>query len=664
MTTPSPLTVGLVQINNSFSGQSYLPYAVACLESYTRRNAADASRYDFLVPVYKRVPADAAVEHLKTADVAAFSTYVWNFRLSLEIARRLKERRPGVTIIFGGPHVPDATEAFLREYPFIDVAVNGEGEQTFLALLESLPDSTGARSWDAIAGISFLRPDGEFVQTARRARLASMEAVPSPFLEGTFEPLIEANPEEAWIGLWETNRGCPFQCTYCDWGSATAAKLNRFDMDRLKGEVAWFARHKIEFIFCCDANFGILPRDVELAEWVAESKRTTGYPVALSVQNTKNATERAYQTQKILSDAGLSKGVAISMQTLDAGTLKNIKRDNISLDSYLELQRRFTKDRVETFSDIIIGLPGETYETFAEGVDALISSGQHNRVQFNNLSILPNAEMGKPEYIARHGLVTVQSEIINIHGARVNDQDDVREFQQMVVATATLPPEDWRNVRALASMTALLHFDKLLQIPLIICREQGGLRYRAMLEAFMAVDAADYPLIAGIRDFFLGEAASLQQGGVEYVYAPQWLGIYWPADEYVFIDLTARNQLEAFYEESHRLLRSLLGAGTDGAVLEQLADAVRVNRALIKQPFLADDIDVTLDWDILQFWNGIRQGEPVPLRRAPVQVLVERSRAHYADLQDWCREVVWWGNKKGAYLYTNNTIEKQLAGHY
>ena len=78
-----------------------------------------------------------------------------------------------------------------------------------------------------------------------------------------------------------------------------------------------FQKKKIEFIFCCDANFGILKRDIEIAEICGKEKKYTGYPKALSVQNTKNTTERAYQTQKILADSGLNKGVTLSMQSLD-----------------------------------------------------------------------------------------------------------------------------------------------------------------------------------------------------------------------------------------------------------------------------------------------------------------------------------------------------------
>ena len=157
------------------------------------------------------------------------------------------------------------------------------------------------------------------------------------------------------------------------------------------------------------------------------------------MQNTKNATERAYLTQKILSDAGLNKGVALAMQSVDLTALASIKRDNISLETYMELQRRFTRDGVETYSDLILGLPGETYESFADGVQLLIETGQHNRIQFNNLSILPNAEMGDPAYQKKFGMVTVESKIINIHGERVELEDDVPELQDLVVATHSMP---------------------------------------------------------------------------------------------------------------------------------------------------------------------------------------------------------------------------------
>src|SRR5258706_4717479 len=97
--TPRPIrTVGLVQINNSFSGQNYLPYSVACLESYFRAHAPEPERFRFLPPLYRRAPIREAVASLAAADVVGFSVYVSNLRISLQIAQRLKDAQPDVWV--------------------------------------------------------------------------------------------------------------------------------------------------------------------------------------------------------------------------------------------------------------------------------------------------------------------------------------------------------------------------------------------------------------------------------------------------------------------------------------------------------------------------------------------------------------------------------------
>jgi len=655
--------IGLVQINNSFSGQNYLPYSIACLKSYAQLHL-DARQFTFLPMIYKRMPVRDIVNHLAEAEVVGFSSYVWNAQISLEAARRLKRMDPSRLIIFGGPQVPDGAEAFLREHSFIDIVVHNEGERTFVEMMKRLE----GRDWTGMRGVSYLDNEGNFVRTPPVERMRDLEELPSPFLNGVFDDLVAANPHEQWIGLWETNRGCPFQCTFCDWGSATAGKVTKFEFDRLHGELNWFANHDIKYIFVCDANFGIQKRDVEIAEAVAEIRKRTGFPHGFSVQNTKNATERAYLTQKILSDAGLNKGVALSMQSLDPTTLKNIKRDNISLETYFELARRFTADKVETYSDLILGLPGETYDSFANGVDKLIRLGQHNRVQFNNLTILPNAEMGNPEYLKKFGMKTIQSEIINIHGTREELEDDVPEVQDLVIATDSLPINDWRRVRMFSWMAAFLHFDKLFQMPLMIACEIGGLAYRDIIEAFLNAPEK-YPVIRSVRDKFEEEAFSMQDGGAEYVYAKEWLGIFWPADEYMYIRLAVDGKLDAFYEEAGELLMGMINAAADDSqplLIGALKESIRINALLVSRPFAQDDITVTVNFNVMEFCDGLRKGNPVPLREARSQLEVLRSKSRYDKIEDWCREVVWWGNKKGAYLYVNRLVpvEPQLAGHY
>lgn len=383
------------------------------------------------------------------------------------------------------------------------------------------------------------------------------------------------------------------------------------------------------------------------------------------MQNTKNATDRAYDTQKILADAGLNKGVALSVQTLSADALKNIRRDNISLETYLELQRRFARVHVETFSDMILGLPGETVESFIDGIDQLLESGQHNRIQFNNCAILPNAEMAAPEYVEKFHIETTSTEIINIHGTRELLEDDVPEMQELVVSTYSMTRDEWRLCRAYAWLTALLHFDKILQIPIILLHHLTETRYRAVFEAFMDADAERHPMIAGIRDFFIAEAASIQAGGSEYTHSAEWLGIYWPADEYVFIKMTQEKTLDTFYGEAESLLLELAAeANAPDEVTQAIKDAIRVNRALLHQPFIIDDVEFALDFNVMDVYKGVVEGSFVPLKRQKSTILINRSLRSYSNFQTWCREIVWWGNKKGAYLYSNTSANKELAGHH
>lgn len=657
------IQIGLVQINNSFSGQSYLPYAAALLQTYVQKKACDPEKYLFLPSIYKRTKISEIVDGLKSADIVGFSTYVWNAQISLEVARRLKSINPKIFIIFGGPHVPDFSEEFLRENQCVDICVHNEGEATFLALLEASTKDDLA----SLEGISFLdSSNNQYVKTTARPRFRDLDEVPSPFLEGAFDELMAQNSNEKWIGLWETNRGCPFRCTFCDWGSATAAKVTKFGEDRLIEEAEWFGSNKIEYIFCCDANFGMQKRDIELAKALAKVKKDVGFPRVFSVQGTKNQTEKAYEMHKVLSDSGLNNGVVLSMQSMDENTLVAIKRDNISLDTYETLQKRFTEDGVDTYSDLILGLPGETYESFVEGVDQLITNGQHNRIQFNNLSILPNAEMGSPAYIKEHKIETIKSKIINLHGEEVFLDDDVEEFQLLVVSTASLSREQWQRTRCFSWMIALLHFDKLFQLPLLIANSVFKIKFRDAIEAFMDADSKKFPTISNIVQFFKAEAANIQRGGAEWTYSEKYLGIYWTADEHVFIDLIDNDNFDSFYREAESILFELIGETITPFKLEMLKEAVSLNEKLVRRPFVTDDIYLNLNFDLMSFWNLAKVGDYRPVQVSENVITINRSANSYDDLQDWCREVVWWGNKRGAYLYPNEsrTIEVQLAGHH
>ncbi len=662
--------VGLVQINNSFSGQSYLPYSVGILHAYAQQHLSRPDEFEFLLPIYSRIAVDDAVEQLVDADLVGFSLYVWNYRISMQIAERLKAKNPKIIIVCGGPHVPDRSEEFLRKNPFVDIACHGEGEQIFVAILENAFHG----NLDEIPSISYLTKAGGMVQTQRARRIKELTTVPSPYLEGMFDRLIKAFPNENWIAVWETNRGCPFSCTFCDWGSAVAAKVNSWDIARIYREIDWFADHKVEFIFCADANFGILPRDVEIASRCAEIKLQRGYPQAISVQNTKNATERSYQVQKILSDAGLNKGVVVSLQSVDEKTLKAIKRDNINLETFHEIQRRFSAQGVETMTDLILGLPDETYESFANGVSKVIESGQHNRIQFNNLSILPNAEMGDPDYQKKYGMQVVETEVVNIHGELLDSHREVTETQDLVVATHAMPKADWVRTRAYCWMAGLLHFDKVLQIPLITIHKHCGVSYRELIElfsdgSFAGLDGAShgmFPVLTEIREFFISKAEDIQSGGREYCHSNDWLNIWWPADEYILIKLCVENKLEQFYTEVAAAFGLLLSSKALAVDPRIMADAIYLNKSLLKTPFQQDDLTLNLTYNIWEYYRSAVLGTTVALEINPSKYHIDRTSECWKTWEDWYRKVIWYGNKKGAYLYSNAPMEPeiQLAGHF
>lgn len=640
--------IGLVQINNSFSQQSYFPYSVGLLQGYLMAYSKLAPSLHFLPPIFTRVSVNKAVQQLSSADIVLCSIYVWNVKLSIEIVKKLKEVNPKVVVIFGGPQVPDRSTQFMLENPWVDIAVHGEGEATLVQLIDNLENKT----WKQVKGISYVE-DNKVKQNPKGQRILNLNTIPSPYLLGLFDKLMQDNPDTQWIAIWESNRGCPFSCTFCDWGSSTQSKMFQFDLNRLYKEIDWFSNQKIDFVFCCDSNFGLLPRDVDIATYFANVKRSTNFPKFLSVQNTKNATERSYEVQKILSDAGFNKGVTISMQSMDLQTLKNIKRANISLDSFKELQRRFQRDGVETYSDLILALPGETYDTFATSIGEIIANGQHNRIQFNNLSILPNAEMGDPEYQKQFGMEIVETDIINVHGFLHEIENDVKEKQQLVIGTSSMPKSEWVRTRSFCWMTALLHFDKLIQVPLLTVHHLTGANYRQLIEMFTEGDLSKYPTVQWVKRFFDAKALDIQSGGNEYCHSKEFLDIYWTADELCFILLLSQGKLEAFYQEAYTIFSKLLDNLSSDILI--LKESFLYNKALIKRPFQTQDLKLTMQFDMPTTYRDMLKGKPPVFSSGIFNYVIDKTTQRWSSWNDYCREVIWYGNKKGAYLYTDKT---------
>ena len=228
--------------------------------------------------------------------------------------------------------------------------------------------------------------------------------------------------------------------------------------------------------------------------------------------------------------------------------------------------------------------------------------------------------------------------------------------------------ENWKRARTFAWMASFLHFDKIFQIPIIVVLEHSDLSFTDIIHCFLNADEAKYPTISEMVKLFLEEAEKIDKGGAEYIYSEDWLGVYWPADEYMFIKLTVDKKIEDFYEEARTLLVDRVSGDKYYGSIRALEESIFINKSLISQPFKEHPIDIELQFNILEF------GAPLKvvfllLYETPNEINVARDQQYYQNLDDWCREVVWWGNKKGAYLYStqlasNTEAVEQLAGHF
>ena len=653
------IKIGMVQVNNSFSGQNYLPLSLGFLVSYAKEYCDNYEDFEFLNPIYKRVPIKDAVELYKDADIVAFSVYVWNNNISMRIAEALKEVNPNILTLAGGCHIPERPEyieKYMSDHSYLDIASIGEGERVFTDFLENYP----TRSWDKVESLIY-RDGDKLITTPQAERIKDMNEIPSPFIEGYFDGLIKDNSDERWIGLWETNRGCPFLCTFCDWGVGFKNKVSKYSLeDRLFYEIDWFSKNKIEFVFTCDANFGIYKdRDYPIVQKFVRNKEKYGYPHALSVQNTKNSNIESYKIQKLLSDSGLSKGALIAFQSLDPVTLKAIKRSNIKLDVYFDLQAKFMKDGIKTFSDIILGLPEETYDSFTKGVSKLISLGQHNRIQFNNLSILPNTDMGDPEYLEKYEMKVVENDIINIHGALGEWLDDIYETQQMVVGTKSMPDEDWVKTRVFGYVVAFLHFNKLFQIPIILANSVYGIDYKELFTAFVTEEKTKTGAFSDLISVFYKHTRGMQDGGPEFMSSKKWLNIWWPPDELAFIKAVTEDKLDDFYVDAKEILYSVLDKHDIKNYDKVISDSILLNKSLIKLPNQTQDLQVRLNWNILDVYNQTLLGKSSTLKSGDFSYYIDRTSETWDSWEDWCEKVVWWSNKKGAYLYDSLVVENK-----
>ncbi|HBG27363.1 MAG: hypothetical protein A2Y10_18850 [Planctomycetes bacterium GWF2_41_51] len=329
-------------------------------------------------------------------DLIGFSNYVWNRDLNLKMGALIKKQYPEILTVMGGPSIridPEGIADFLRSTPFIDIYIMYEGEFIFSQLIDKFAQE--GRSFlekdSNLQGCAYLASDGKLIYHESNEECNVQELI-SPYLNGMMDEYLE----KGLIPLFETNRGCPFKCTYCTWGITRLNKVRAFPLERVYKEMEYVAEKfsDIPAWIVADANFGLLKRDVEIAKKMRDIKNKTASLRKIIVWESKTANERNLEIAKILgNDIG---DVLIAVQTLDSEAEKNIKRVNIDIREIADNIGRLHSEGACTFTHVLSGLPGESYEGHLATLRKCFEL-DFDYIQVFSTLLLPGSEMESRE---------------------------------------------------------------------------------------------------------------------------------------------------------------------------------------------------------------------------------------------------------------------------
>jgi len=469
----------------------WLPYSAGCIWSYVNAHDHIRANYRLAGLGHDRVAIDRAVDSMHNPSVLGISCYVWNEQYCLALAQAVKARWPSCWVVLGGANAHGS----LLKYSFLDTIVSAEGEQAFLDILTRLLDGG--------------TPDAVY----SAARLQQLD-IPSPYLTGVFDQLIQDNPDALWAMTFETNRGCPYACTFCDWGGTTYSKVKQFGLERVVAELEWATRNPVAYMVCADANFGIYrERDIELAHHIRRACDTSQID-AVDINYAKNNPQVNYQIAQILGDYG--RGITVSVQSMDPGVLEAVKRKNLKVNDIAHLIELSERTGVMTYTEMILGLPLETQDSWRGGMTELLEVGQHQTIDMWLATLLRNSEMAQEQQRRLYGLDSVWVTDYMSLGA-VAQEGDIPEWAEIVRATNTMTQAQLVDCYMYGWMIIHWHCVGYVQVLARYARTVKGVAYRDFYDQlYSAIQgheqfATHYQQLRDLVDHYLTTGSMTEQ---------------------------------------------------------------------------------------------------------------------------------------------------------
>mgnify|MGYP005625022659 FL=1 len=386
-------------------------------------------------------------------DIIGLSNYAWCYKISLEMFRKTLEKNPNTITVWGGPNFPKdmpSQEEFMKNHTEVDFYVPIDGETGFTNIVTKYLELSSKEKIKKkifnipIEGCLSQNESGKLQYNNPGIRIKDLDEVPSPYLSGILDEFFDGKLSP----MIQSNRGCPFSCTFCTDGSDLVKQVNKFSIDRVKNELEYIAKKvpkNIHSMTISDLNFGMYPRDLEICQTISDCQKKYEYPNIIQASTGKNQKEKIINAIKSLNGA---LRLSMSVQSMDQEVLENIRRSNISVDQMLALAPAIEEEKLGTTAEVILGLPGETYKSHIQTLRDLVKNNL-NYVRPYTLMLLHGSEMNTPEQREKWQFKT-KFRILPKDFVKLSDGKKIIETEEVVISTSTLNFEEYIDLRLLA----------------------------------------------------------------------------------------------------------------------------------------------------------------------------------------------------------------------